>query len=338
MRQLTMTEERRVEWEEVSDPLLREANDAIVRPLAVALCDLDQPILRGEAPFPGPIALGHEFVAEVIQAGDMEQIEPGVVAVVPFQISCGECARCRRGQTGDCLTVPERSMFGFGPFGGDWGGALSDYVRVPFADHMLVPIPEGVSPAAVASASDNIPDAWRTVAGPLERRPRADVLIVGGGSPSIGLYAIEVARALGARSITYTDHDAERLRIAERLGADVHEGELPRRLGPFPVTVDCGATRDSLALALRSAEPDGECTSTGIIFEPETPVPLLEMYTSGVHFHTGRAQARPHIPAILELVAEGRLHPELVTSNVVAWDDAAEAVQVRERKLVIERD
>ena len=52
MRQLTMTEERRVEWQEVSDPLLREANDAIVRPLAVALCDLDQPILRGEAPFP----------------------------------------------------------------------------------------------------------------------------------------------------------------------------------------------------------------------------------------------------------------------------------------------
>ena len=338
MRQLTLNEERHVLWEEVPDPLLREANDAIVRPLAVALCDLDQPMLRGEAPFPAPIALGHEFVAEVVQSGDMNQVEEGTVAVVPFQISCGECARCLRGQTGDCLTVPERAMFGFGAFGGDWGGALSDYVRVPFADHMLVPVAEGVSPTAVASASDNIPDAWRTVAGPLERRPHADVLIVGGGSPSIALYAIDVARALGAGSVTYTDHNPERLRVAEQLGAEVHEGELPRRLGPFPVTVDCGASRESLALALRSTEPDGECTSTGIIFEPETPVPLLEMYTSGVHFHTGRAQARPHIPAILELVAEGRLHPDLVTSNVVAWDDAAEAVQVRERKLIIERD
>ena len=338
MRQLTMTEERRVEWQEVPDPVMREANDAIVRPLAVALCDLDQPMLRGEAPFPGPIALGHEFVAEVVRSGDMNQVKEGTVAVVPFQISCGECARCLRGQTGDCLTVPERAMFGFGAFGGDWGGALSDYVRVPFADHMLVPVPEGAGTAAVASASDNIPDAWRTVAGPLERRPGADVLIVGGGSPSIALYAIDVARALGAGSVTYADHDSGRLRIAEQLGAEVHEGELPRRLGPFPVTVDCGASRESLALALRSTEPDGECTSTGIIFEPETPVPLLEMYTSGIHFHTGRAQARPHIPAILELVAEGRLHPDLVTSNVVAWDDAAEAVQVRERKLIIERD
>ena len=69
----------------------------------------------------------------------------------------------------------------------------------------------------------------------------------------------------------------------------------------------------------------------GIIFEPETPVPLLEMYTSGIHFHTGRAQARPHIPAILELVAEGRLHPELVTSTSSPLDDAAEAVRWERR-------
>ncbi len=332
-----MTEDRRVEWQEVPDPLLREANDAIVRPLAVALCDLDQPMLRGQAPFPGPIALGHEFVAEVVQAGDMTETPPGTLAVVPFQISCGECERCLRGQTGDCLTVPENSMFGFGPFGGDWGGALSDLVRVPFADHMLVPVADGLAAATVASASDNIPDGWRTVAQPLERRPGADVLIVGGGSPSIALYAVDTARALGASSVTYLDTDPERLRIARELGAHVHEGEPPRKLGSFPVTVDCGASRESLTCALRSTEPGGDCTSTGIIFEPETPLPLLEMYTRGVNFHISRCQARPTIPAILELVAEGRLRPELVTSNVVAWDDAAEAVQSPERKLVIER-
>ena len=106
MRQLTMTEDRRVEWQETPDPLLREANDAIVRPLAVALCDLDYPIVSGRAPIPGPIALGHEFVAEIVHAGDMTELEVGTRAVVPFQISCGECERCLRGQTGDCLTVP----------------------------------------------------------------------------------------------------------------------------------------------------------------------------------------------------------------------------------------
>jgi threonine dehydrogenase-like Zn-dependent dehydrogenase len=337
MRQLTITDDRSIEWQETADPLLREANDALVRPLAVALCDLDISIVRGAAPMPAPIALGHEFVAEVVQVGAMTEIEVGTRAVVPFQISCGDCERCLRGQTGDCLTVPEHSMFGFGPFGGDWGGALSDLVRVPFADHMLVPIPDDLSPATVASASDNIPDGWRTVAHPLEHRPGADVLVLGGGAPSIGLYAVDAAQALGASRITYLDEDPDRLRVAEELGAHVHEGPPPHKLGSYAITVDAGATRESLACALRSTEPGGDCTSVGILFEPETPMPLLEMYTRGVNFHIGRAQARPTIPAILELVLEGRLRPERVTSRVVDWEEAPEAVQEPERKLVIER-
>jgi threonine dehydrogenase-like Zn-dependent dehydrogenase len=337
MRQLTMTEDRAVEWREVAEPELREPGDALVRPLAVALCDIDQPMLRGEAPFPGPIALGHEFVAEVVESADGGAPEPGTRVVVPFQISCGECDRCRRGQTGDCLSVPERSMFGFGQFGGEWGGALSDLVRVPYAGHMLTAVPEGVSPADVASASDNIPDGWRTVAGPLERRPGADVLILGGGAPSIALYAVDAAVALGAGSVTYVDTDPDRLRIAAELGADAVEGTPEHRMGPYPIVVEAGGTRESLACALRSTEPGGDCTSVSIFFEPETPVPLLEMYTSGLHFHVGRAQARPAIPAILELVAAGKLRPALVTSNIARWDDAAEAVQSPQRKLVIER-
>jgi hypothetical protein len=47
--------------------------------------------------------------------------------------------------------------------------------------------------------------------------------------------------------------------------------------------------------------------------------------------------ARPIIPEILELAAAGDLHPELVTSKVVAWDDAAEAVGELETKLVVTR-
>jgi threonine dehydrogenase-like Zn-dependent dehydrogenase len=336
MRQLTLTEERTVEWRDAPDPVLRDANDVIVRPLAVALCDIDQPMIRGAAPMPAPIALGHEFVAEIVQAGDMVERQPGARVVVPFQISCGECERCIRGLTGDCLTVPRLSAFGFGQFGGEWGGALSDLVRVPFADHMLVEVPPGVQPATVASASDNIPDGWRTVAGPLERRPEAPVLVIGGAS--IGLYAVDAALALGAERVTYVDSDHDRLQVAKTLGAHAEEG-VPgdHVLHHHPITVDAGQTHDSLVAALRATEPSGECTSTGILFEPQTALPLLEMYTNGVTFHIGRAQARPVIPRILELVAAGRLRPGLVTSRVVGWEEAPEAVMAPERKLVIER-
>src|SRR3954465_9576322 len=159
MKQLTLVEAGRVEWTDAPEPALQGAGEALVRPLAVAMCDLDASIVSGDFPVPAPVALGHEFVAEVVDVGDsVAGVRPGDRAVVPFQISCGECARCRRGQTGDCESVPRLSMYGFGPFGGDWGGGLSDLVRVPYADAMLVSLPDGLDPAAVASASDNIPD------------------------------------------------------------------------------------------------------------------------------------------------------------------------------------
>ena len=338
MKQLTLVEPGRVEWVDAPEPALQGDGEALVRPLAVALCDLDANIVSGEFPIPAPVALGHEFVAEVVDAGSsVNGVRPGDRAVVPFQISCGECARCRRCQTGDCERVPRLSMYGFGAFGGDWGGALSDLVRVPYADAMLVPLPDGLDPAAVASASDNIPDAWRTVAPQLERRPGAEVLVIAGGARSIGLYAVNAALALGAARVVYLDDDAARLRVAEGLGAETIEGEPLNRLWPFPITVNASLTHEGLNCAIRSTEPGGVCTSVAILAEPETPVPLFEMYTNGIEFRTGRVMARSLIPEILERTAAGELHPERVTSRTVAWDDAPDAVGEPETKLIVTR-
>jgi threonine dehydrogenase-like Zn-dependent dehydrogenase len=338
MQQLTMTADRQVEWWDVPAPALQGSGEALVRPLAVALCDLDQPILRGDAPIPGPIAIGHEFVAEVTDVGDdVSAVAPGDRVVVPFQISCGACARCRRGQTGDCTSVAPRSMYGFGAFGGDWGGALSDLVRVPFADAMLVAAPAGIAPAVLASASDNIPDGWRTVAPYLAARPGADVLVVGGAARSIALYAVDAARALGAGRVGYADADPGRLAVAAELGAETVEGPPGASYGEFAITVDASGAHAGLHAALRSTEPGGVCTSIAIYYEPLTPVPLLEMYTTGVTLVTGRAMARATIPAVLERIAAGELHPDRVTSDVVPWEQAAEAVAESQTKLVIER-
>jgi threonine dehydrogenase-like Zn-dependent dehydrogenase len=338
MRQLTLLEPKKVEWQEVPEPVIDDGRQALVRPIAVALCDADQPAILGESPAAVPVALGHEFVADVAEVGeDVATVSVGDRVIVPFQISCGHCVRCAGGQTGDCTTVDRLSMYGFGGLGGPWGGALSDLVRVPFADAMLLALPGGVEPATVASASDNIPDGWRTVAGPLERTPQAEVLVMGGGTRSIALYAVQVALMFGASRVVYADTDAERLAKAQELGAEPLEG-IPKRTGPFPITVDGSASREGFAAALRSTEPGGICTHTGIIYEPETPLPVLEMYTNGLELHIGRAQARATIPKVLDAVAAGRLHPEQVTSGTASWDDAAEAVFERQTKLIITRD
>lgn len=334
MRQLTMTEDRRVEWWDVPEPRLQDARDALVKPVAVAACDLDARMISGEAPIPGPIALGHELVAEVVDAGDDAAASPGDVVVVPFQISCGDCARCKAGQTAMCETVPRRSMYGFGALGGlNWGGALSDLVRVPFADHMLVPLPAGVDPVAVASGSDNLPDAWRTVAPVIKEGD--SVLVAGGGGISIALYAVAIAIALGASRVAYLDHDPGRLKLAAELGAEPIEAPASGPIGPFEVTVDASADAATLATALRSTAACGTCTSVGIYWGNDVSLPLLEMYDRAVTFITGSPQARPAIPEVLELVAAGKLKPERITTRVVSFDDAPAALAEPYTKLVM---
>jgi alcohol dehydrogenase len=338
VEQLTYTAPNRLEWREAPEPKLDSERAALVRPLAVATCDLDALIVRGLSPFEPPFPIGHECVAEVVEVGDgVPSLEPGRRVSVPFQISCGECDPCRRGRTGNCATVDFMSSYGFGPAVERWGGFLSDLVLVPYADHMLVLVPEALAPSAVASASDNISDAWRAVGPMLEESPGASVLVVGGAGPgSIGLYAAGLAVALGAESVLYVDADEARRRTAEALGASTL-AETPKRLGPFPITVDASGDPAGLRLALRSTAPDGTCTSTAIYFGEEPSLPLLEMYTKCIVFRTGRAHVRPAMPRVLELAADG-FRPERVTTRVVSWQDAPNAlVEGGWTKLVIER-
>ncbi len=202
---------------------------------------------------------------------------------------------------------------------------------------MLVPVPQHVDSGAIASA-DNLPDGWRTVGPYLQESPGATVLVVGGGAVSIGLYSAAIAHALGASRVDYVDTSSRRLALAESVGANPIEGPPPERLGPYPISVDASANRDGLACALRSVEPGGVCTSVGIYFSQGTPVPLLDMYTTGITFNTGRVNARACLPAVLGLVESGRLQPERLTTRTVPWDDAAEAFGEPSTKTVVLRE
>ena len=73
----------------------------------------------------------------------------------------------------------------------EWGGALSEAIRVPFAEAMLVPAPAGVPAWCLAAAGDNASDGWRCVAPHLAARPGAPVLVLAGIAPSVSLYAAE---------------------------------------------------------------------------------------------------------------------------------------------------
>jgi threonine dehydrogenase-like Zn-dependent dehydrogenase len=336
VQELNFIEKGKLEWREAEEPKLEGDREALVRPLAVATCDLDRLLVMGLAPAEEPFPFGHECVAEVTEVGGaVKGFVPGDRVSVPFQISCGECETCRRGHTGNCERVERLSMYGL-PMGPNYGGFLSDTARVPFADAMLVEVPEGVESASVASMSDNIPDAWRTVGPQLEERPGEPVLICASGA-TIALYATQIALAMGAERVDFAGGNSYLRGRAEELGANLLKREFPKRHGPYSITVDASGDPEGLACALRSTEPEGICTSIGIYFTETTPVPLLEMFTKGIRFHTGRCHARPAMEPLLELVREGRFKPEQATGETAEWDQAPEAIAEHRSKLVISR-
>lgn len=331
----------RYAWREAPDPVITAPQQALVRPLMVACCDLDVGVAHGRLPLPPGHAVGHEGLAEVVAVGDeVTSVQVGDRVVVPFQISCGTCRECRRGVTGTCGSVPLMSMYGMAPIAGlDGGGFMADQVLVPYADAMLIPVPESVDPVAIASLSDNIPDGWRTVAPYASELAGLDevdrrVLVV--GTLSIGLYAAAIGVALGAH-VDYVDTDEGRLAAAEKLGAAVHDVAKPdKSWDPFPVTAHTSANPALLAATLRATWPDGVCTDTGIYYD-KVEMPLLPMYTRGVRFVTGRVSARAVIPQIIGLLADG-LDLSPVVDRAVPWEDAPTAWPTMTGKTVFCRE
>lgn len=337
MRSLMLLPGGRLRFRSVPAPPPPGPLGAIVRPLAIATCDLDRPMGLGDTPFPTPLAFGHECVAEVLHTGgEVERVRPGQRVVVPFQISCGACAACRAGHTANCLMVPPISMYGFGLAGGHWGGALADELAVPFADGMLVPLPDGIDPVAAASVADNVSDAHRHI-GPhlpalLERDPAAKVHIVGATTTrhlftaSVSLYTGLIAQALGARDVTLVDARPGVRAQAERLGlATATPRDAKAKLDPAPLVAEIGVTPKGMRLALALTAPDGVCSSSGSL-HARTPIPTMLMYGRNATLTVARAHARTQIPAVLDLMAAGRLAPERVTTAVAPMDDAEAAL------------
>jgi alcohol dehydrogenase len=330
MRSLVASPGGQLRWRQTLAPAPPGPLAAVVRPIAAGTCDLDCPLVLGATQIPLPLHLGHECVAEVLSVGSrVASVAPGDRVVVPFQISCGACAACRAGLTGSCTGVPPISMYGFGFAGGHWGGAYADELAVPFADAMLVTLPDGVDPAAAVSVADNVCDGYRHIAphlpALLARDPDAQVLVIGAlrkrslFTPSVPLYAGLVALALGARRVVLADAREHVREHARRLGIEAVKPLRLRRMQPFPLVADVSA--DRVDVALGATAPDGVCSSSGGLHR-RARLPFLQMYIRNATLHVGRTHARALMPEVLDLIASGRLAPQDVTTCVAALDEA----------------
>jgi threonine dehydrogenase-like Zn-dependent dehydrogenase len=203
----------RVEVAEVPDPVLVESSDAIVRVGLTAICGSDLHLYHGKAPLEPGDTIGHEAIGVVDAVGSsVKRFAPGDRVVVSFDIACGDCWFCRKGQTQLC---EDFGFLGYGVFGGCLGGAQAALLRVPVADVNLLAVPDGLEDDRALFVGDALTTG--VYAAGLAEINDGDIVAVVGAGP-VGFFCAQAALP-SAASVLALDLDPSRLSIAERIGA-----------------------------------------------------------------------------------------------------------------------
>jgi threonine dehydrogenase-like Zn-dependent dehydrogenase len=295
--------------EDVPDPSLQSATDAIVRVLRSCICGSDLWSWRGVIQRQPGSRLGHEFIGLVEEVGaDVRTVAVGDLVVAPFQWSDNTCPACRDG-------IQTRCEHGgtFGAPGTD--GGQGEAVRVPEADGTLVVVPGGADESlfpALLALSD--------VAGTgLHGAVLADVTegstvaVVGDGA--VGLSAVLGARnVLGAERVILMSRHEDRAALGRAYGAtDVvaergEEGiaavrELTGGLGVRHV-VEAVGTPESWAMSIGMARVGGTIGAVGV---PHTSPQLgiFQPFVQHLTLRFGVAPVRRYLPDLVARTVAG---------------------------------
>jgi alcohol dehydrogenase len=279
--------------------------------------------VTGRMPLKQGEPIGHEIIAEIVElSDDVRRFYIGQRVIVAAQISCGQCSRCRLGFTGRCESVPFGASYGMGR-AGNFGGGLSDWLRVPYANAMLVPIPLNADATSMIGLADMATDAWRAVGIPLQERPGATVLVLGGATPVIGVYSAGMAVALGANVVDYVDTNAHRRDRAIAYGARALEDIEACEQRNYDIVVDASGSATQLFAALKRIAPEAIVTSVApSLVGPEFP--MLELYGKGLTYKVGRPNCRAGHDGALHAWSACGFAPEKVQPLIRPFETACE--------------
>lgn len=230
MRALCWFGEGDVRVEDVPEPIVVNARDAIIRLIASSISEPDLHAYSGHVNGmrSGDI-LGGEFVGRVVQSGPgLKNLKPDERVVVSQIVACGGCIPCQSGMTALCdNSNPNaelaRSRLGYVPAGrfgasqlfGGYAGGQAEYVRIPYADTNCFVIGSDISDEQALFLAGSLPAGWQSVAH-ADIKPGDVVAVWGCGA--IGQFAVQSAYLLGAEKVIAVDNDPIRTRIARDKG------------------------------------------------------------------------------------------------------------------------
>ena len=313
-----------LEVREVPDPV-PPPGGVVVEVRATGLCRSDWHAWAGHDDITLPHVPGHELAGVVAALGDgVTRWSAGDRVTVPFVEGCGECAWCADGNAQVC---PAQEQPGFT----HWG-SFARYVALHAADTNLVAIPEAVSFEAAAALGCRFATAYRALTGRARLGAGEWLTVVGAGG--LGLSAVMIARAVGARVIA-VDRHAGALDAAQALGAE-HvlvagpAADIPAAVhaitgGGSHVAVDAVGSEQTCADSIMSLRRRGRHIQVGLLppVDGHPRVPMARAVSWELDLLGSHGMAAADYPEMLALIESGALRPQDLIERVTGLSEAA---------------
>lgn len=359
MKALVYDGPRKVSIHDVPDPKIERPTDALVRITTTNICGSDLHMYEGRTSVNEGKVLGHENLGEIIEIGDaVVRVKVGDRVCLPFNIACGFCRNCEKGQTGFCLTTnpgTAGAAYGYAEMG-PYQGGQAEYLRVPFADFNCLRLPEDAVEKEddYVMLSDIFPTGWHATR--LAQLLPGDSVVIYGAGP-VGLMAAYSAVIQGARQVMIVDRHPDRLKLAERIGAiaidDSKEDPVERVM---ELTKGRGADKGCECVGWQAHDPQGEehpnvtlnrlvqsVRATGAIgvvgvFVPEDPkgpdalmkegkiaFDVGTYFSKGLRVGSGQANVKAYNRELRDLIHAGRANPSFIISHRLKLEAAPDA-------------
>jgi alcohol dehydrogenase len=308
-------------------PVIKAPTDAIVRIMKTTICGTDLHIMKGDVPTvtDGRI-LGHEGVGIIEQlGGSVSSFKIGDHVLISCISSCGKCTNCKKGMYSHCEN------------GGGWilgntiDGTQAEYVRIPFADNSLYPIPAGADEEALVMLSDILPTGFECGVLNGQVKPGDTVAIVGGGP--IGLATLLTAQFYSPADIIMIDIDDNRLEVAKTFGAtkviNNSDGKAVEKVMEFTgnrgvdVAIEAIGISSSFDICQAIVTAGGHIANIGVHGKP-VQLNLDKLWSHNITLTT-RLVDTVTTPMLLKTVLSGTVQPKQLITHHFALNDVMQA-------------
>jgi propanol-preferring alcohol dehydrogenase len=334
MKAAQMVEQRKpLVVREVPDPQ-PGPQDAVLRVEACGICRSDWHAWMGDWTWIGfrpqlPLTLGHELAGVVVEVGsEVRRTKVGERVTVPFHLGCSYCSYCLSGRPNLCDNL---QMVGF-----SFDGGYAQYVRIPNADFNLIRLPEAVDFVTAAALGCRYMTAYHAVL--YRGRARAGEWVAVHGVGGVGLSAVQIANAAGARVVA-VDVDEEKLARARQEGAvatvNARQQNVPEAIreitgGGAHLSVDALGIRETIQNSIFSLRKGGRHVQVGLTTQAEqgmVALPTDMMVGMELEFYGSVGNPHPQYAGLLGLVEQGKLNPRSLVGRTVSLEEVNEVLQ-----------